>query len=241
MYFAAAILAAGVLVSGTLILSPMSRSTTTVTKTSVTTTTVTTTSTSVMTTTVTTSTSVMTLPAGCSTFKSYGYSFGTLVAGAASPAIMCVQVYRFNSTSPFVVNATSLLEIWGVRSGAQLVDAAANFTITASVDKLTLGGPTNANEGAVVAFAITANAGASGTYQLGVQGFHLESQPTMCGPNGDLVAGSGQPSYSPSGGEQLCIIWNTSAGVSFSIPGISYAVPANVLCYRIISLTNSTQ
>jgi hypothetical protein len=239
-YVTAAILVAGVLVSASLILAPMSRSPTTVTEMSVTTTTETTTTTSVTTTTVTTSPIVTTLPAGCLTSKSYGYSFGALVAGASSPAIICVQVYEFNSASPFVMNATSLLKIVGYTpSGGQLTDAAANFTITASVDQLTLGGPANAGEGTVLAFAITAKAGASGTYQLAVQGFHLESQPEECGPNGDLVAGTGQPSYLPSGGSQGCIV--LSGGQSFSIPGVGYPVPAGNLCYRIISLTNSTQ
>jgi hypothetical protein len=230
-YVAAAILVAGVLVSAALVLAPMSRAPTTVTETSVRTTTET-----------TTSTSTTTLAADCLTSQSYGYSYGTLVAGTASPAIICIQVYEFNSTSTFVVNATSLLKIVGYApSSGQAIDAAANFTVAASLDQLTLGGPANAGEDTVLAFAITARAGASGTYQLGVQGFDLESQATMCGPNGDLVAGSGQPSYLPSGGVQECIVFNTSAGGSFSVPGVGYPVPADALCYRIISLTNSTQ
>jgi len=162
------------------------------------------------------------------------------VAGTSSPAIICVQVYWFNSTSPFVVNATSLLKIVGYApSGGQPIDAAANFTVTASVDQLTLGGPANAGEGTVLAFAITAKAGASGTYQLAVQGAQLgPSSLWECGPNGDLVAGNGQPNYVPPGGA-LCI--TISGGESFSVPGVGYQVGAGILCYRIISVTNSTQ
>ena len=84
------------------------------TLTSVMTSTETTTSTSTTTTTeTTTTTSEVTLPAGCLPYQSNGYSSGTLVAGTSSPAIICVQVYWFNSTSPIVLNATSLLQIEG--------------------------------------------------------------------------------------------------------------------------------
>jgi len=265
-YVAAAILVAGVLVSATLILAPVSRPPTTVTATSVTTATETTASTSVTTTTeTTTSTSVTTatetststsittttetttttseviLPAGCSPSQSNGYSSGTLVAGTSSPAIICVQVYWFNSTTPMVLNATSLLEIEG-----NPPDPAANFTVAASTDQLTLGGPANAGEGTVLAYSITAAAGASGTYWLRLggstwsQGAQLESgELQVCGYNYGLVAGNGQPNYT-AGMTSLCI--EISGGQQqFSIPGVSYTVPAGYLCYRIISLTNSTQ
>ncbi len=259
-YVAAAILVAGVLVSATLVLVPLSRPPTTVTETSLTTATETTTLTSVMTSTetttststtttteTTTTTSEVTLPAGCLPYQSNGYSSGTLVAGTSSPAIICVQVYWFNSTSPIVLNATSLLQIEGCEGcgttpgeGEQLPDAGANFTVAASVDQLTLGGPANAGEGTVLAYSITAKAGASGTYQLAVQGAQLgEDELWESGPNGNLVAGNGQPNYVPPGGTILPI--TISGGTSFTIPGVGYTVSAGILCYRIISLTNSTQ
>jgi len=265
-YVAAAILVAGVLVSATLVLVPLSRPPTTFTETSVTTATDTTTSTSVSTTTetstltslttatatststsittateTTTTTSVVTLPAGCLPSQSNGYASGTLAAGTSSPAIICVQVYWFNSPSPMVLNATSLLEIEG-----NPPDPAANFTVAASTDQLTLGGTANAGEGTVLAYSITAKAGASGTYWLRVggstwnQGVQLGSLELQeCGYNDDLVAGNGQPNY-VAGDVSLCI--DISGGEpTFSIPGVGYQVPAGFLCYRIISLTNSTQ
>jgi hypothetical protein len=258
-------------VSATLFLAPTSRSPTTVTATSVTTATQTmtltsaitsteattlnsvatktetSTSTSVTTTTeTTTTTSVVTLPSGCLPSQSYGYSTGTLVAGARSPAIICVQVYWFNSTAPLVLNATSLLQIEGCEGcgtpgeGEQLSDAGANFTVAASVDQLLLGGPTNANEGTILALSITAKPGASGIYQLALQRAQLESEGgyESC-PNGDLVAGNGQPNYVPP--NEICLPIIITGGTQFSIPGLGYTAPGGVLLYRIISLTNSTQ
>jgi len=187
------------------------------------------------------------LPAGCLPSQSNGYSSGTLVAGTTSQAIICVQVYWFNSTTPLVLNVTSLLQIEGCEGcgttpgeGEQLPDAGANFTIAASVDQLTLGGPVSAGEGTVLAYSITAKPGASGTYWLAVQGAQLAKDELYeGGPNGNLVAGNGQPSYVPPGGEIMPII--ISGGTSFTVPGVGYTVPAGILCYRIISLTNSTQ
>ena len=103
-----------------------------------------------------------------------------------------------------------------------------------------MGGPANAGEGTVLAYSITAKAGASGTYQLAVQGAQLgEDELWECGPNGNLVAGNGQPNYVPPSGTILPI--TISGGTNFTIPGVGYTVPAGILCYRIISLTNSTQ
>jgi hypothetical protein len=259
-YVAAAIIVAGVLVSATLILVPLSHSRTTVTEVSVTTAS---TTTATITSTVTmTSTGVTTdyvavndsgdsaLLADCQSSQSYGYSSGTLVVGASSPAIICLQVYDFNSTNPIVLNATSLLDIEGylpeqMAGGPSILGA--NFTVAASADQLLLGGPTNANEGTILAFAITAKPGASGTYWLGVaqlpRGFQLGSGgPYYCGPNGQLVAVSGQPDYVPSDETQICvtIIAGTNS-TQFSIPGVGYTVPGGVLLYRIIGLMNSTQ
>jgi len=196
----------------------------------------------------TTTTSVLNINPYCPASQSYGYSSGTLVAGTSSPAIICVQVYWFNSTSAMLLaNPESILQIEGPVSGAS------NFTVTAylpgcvSACQVFLGGPTNIGEGTILALAITAKPGASGTYQLGVaqspRGFQLGSGgPFYCGPNGDLVAGNGQPNYMPSAETQICVTMIAGANsTQFSIPGLSYTVPGGVLLYRIIGLTNSTQ
>jgi hypothetical protein len=165
------------------------------------------------------------------------------MAGTGSPAIICVQFYEFNSASPVVLSASGLLNIQGWKGeqgpSPQSVDARTNFTITQSVDQLVLGGPANANEGTDVAFAITAIPGASGTYNFGLRGFQLGSEPLMCGPNGVLVAGNGQPNYTLSGAIQMCItVTTTSSG--FNVPGVGYSVPSDNLFYRITYLSNST-
>jgi hypothetical protein len=198
---------------------------------------------------------VTTLPARCSYSQSQGFTSGTLVVGATSPAIICVQFYWFSSTPPITLDAMSLAGIggytqagpFGGNDGSPINGA--NFTVAASQDQLLLGGPTNANEGTVVAYSITAKPGASGTYQVTVQGWQLGAQGVEnCGPDGEpvavnLVAGNGQPDYvySAPGMCGAINVTGTNSTQAFSVPGVSYQIPSNVVLYRIISLTNSTQ
>jgi len=154
-----------------------------------------------------------------------------------------MQLYEFNSTSPIVVNVTSLLSVQGrqaVGAGFASVPSGGNFTIAASLDQILLGGPSNINEGSVVAFTITAKPGASGTYDLGIRGMEAAgSEPMGCGDFGSLLAGSGQPNYAIIGG---CITYSTTnANPPFTIPGVSYNILSNDLYFRIVTLTNSTQ
>jgi len=141
-----------------------------------------------------------------------------------------------------VLDTASVLEVEGYSpsSGQPILDPAANFTVAASTDQLTLGGPANEGEGTVLAYSITAKAGASGTYQVALQRYQLGPQgPWEDCANGDLVAGNGQPNYVPP--NEGCLPILISGGTQFSIPGLGYTVPGGILLYRIISLTNSTQ
>lgn len=248
----AAILAAAVLVSASLVLLRSSVSTTvtetsTSTTTSVSTTTETAISTSISTSTVTTtSISTTTLPGGCSPLQGDGYYSGALVVGSTSPAVICVQFYWFAATQ-MTPTAASLIQIEGVSpsSGQPVVGPAANFTIAASTDDLSLGGPTNSSEGTVVAYSINARPGASGTYQLRVDASVLGTQGVSnCGPHGlvafDLVEGNGQPNYLPPAVPVSCIVM-IGTSQTYTIPGLPYNIPPNTLCYRIISMMNSTQ
>jgi len=242
-YVAAAIIIAAILVSATLVLVSPSSSARTVTRTSTTTATGTYTTTTTETTTQTSiSTDYLTLNAAgnaslladCSSTRVNAPWFGTLVTGVSSPAVLCVQLYEFNSTSQVLVNASSLLSIEG-----KSASGAGNFTVADSQDQLILGGRSNSNEGTVVAYAITANVGASGTYTLGIRGMELGSEPLGCGSFGELVAGSGQPNYAFIGG---CITYSTTSSAQpFTIPRVSYNILSNTLYFRIIALTNSTQ
>ena len=168
--------------------------------------------------------------------------FGTLVTKSSSPAVICVQLYEFNSTSPITVNTTGLISIQGSQpiqgGGRGSVSGTGNFSVVASQSQVVLGGPTNAGEGTVVAYAITAKPGASGTYSISLGGFELGSEPDSCASNGELVAGNGQPDYALIGG---CITYSTTSAQSFTIPGVGYNILSNSVYFRIISVTNSTQ
>ena len=164
--------------------------------------------------------------------------FETLVAGTTSPAILCLQFYEFSSNSTIIVNASSLLSVLGLNPRTELFDATQNFTVSASQDQILVGGPSNAGEGTIVAYSILANPGASGTYALVIPGAELTTgSPEACGTWGKLVAGDGQPYYVASG--ECDYISNPNP--NFTIPGASYSVAANILFFRIVTITNSTQ
>jgi hypothetical protein len=157
--------------------------------------------------------------------------------------MICVQLYEFDATSPVVLNPNSLISITGVDPATEKsFNGLSNFTIAASSNSVELGGPTNANEGIVVALSITAKPGASGTYWAEViqgarQGLHLEDNGAReGGPNGILVAGTGQPDYVPSNVIELPLFLGgcTSA---FHIQGVAYDICPDMLYYRFIAMT----
>lgn len=201
-----------------------------------------------------TTTSDVTLAPGCLPNQGYGYFSGTLMAEINFPAIICVQLYWFDPNSSIILNnPTSLLQIGGSINGAS------NFTVNTylpgclSACQLGFIGPTEGGEGQVVAFGITANVGASGTYQLNLQSpldvgtgpspvqvYYLGPQGLEgCLGNVDLMAGNGQPNYAPP--NETCPPVQIPGGGQFSIPGLGYKVPGDALLYRIVSMTNSTQ
>jgi hypothetical protein len=168
--------------------------------------------------------------------------FETLVAGTSSPAILCLQFYEFSSNSTILVNASSILSILGAspQQGFPGFDAPKNFTVLASQDQLLMGGPSNAGEGTIVAYSILSNPGASGTYALGIHGAELTSgSPESCGTSGKLVAGNGQPYYVVTG--QCDTFGAPNSNPNFMIPGVSYNIVGDVLYFRIVTITNSTQ
>jgi hypothetical protein len=248
-YLAATILITAILVFAltTVLVSP-SRSETTTTETSTIAATETSTTTATETTTVTSiateylninASGDVALLADCSSAQVGNPGFEALVAETSSPAVVCVQLYEFSSTSPVVLNSTELLTIAGYADG-QLFRGAGNFTIVPSVDQFVLGGPTNANEGIVLAYGVMAKPGASGTYEISINGWQLEkSEPLQCaGCAGLLVAGNGRPNYAVTGDCRTFIATNST---SFTIPGVTYDILSNTLYYKIIAMTNSTQ
>ena len=168
-----------------------------------------------------------------------GLLFGTVTAGANTPAVICVQFYYFNSTTPTTQPISIVIQ---AAQTNRSFSGDSNFTIAASENQLVFGGPQNENEGAVVAFTVTAKPGASGTYELSFSGKYMltPTEPAECAYYGTLVAGDGHPLYVfPEG----CITYNISGTNTNSLPtiqGIPYPVLSNTLFFRVVGVINST-
>ncbi|MDA4115706.1 MAG: hypothetical protein OK442_04030 [Thaumarchaeota archaeon] len=188
-----------------------------------------------------------TLPADCSDI-SHPSANGDVLVGTSAPAIICLQLYYYNQDAPPVtLDMTAFLDIYAVQYGNGTVrsfDGGSNFTITASQDQLVLGGPTNENEGAVVAVAITANPGASGTYELdlhsqvqgGLSAFRLGGGDVeICGDYGEITAGNGMPDYSPGVGCTVSIPKSSP----WNVLGLPYDLDNGDTYFRIIAEGNS--
>lgn len=186
--------------------------------------------------------------AECGGNQPSGFGFGFVTTGPVSPAVICVQLYYYN-TSSLTLNLTDALSIWASQPNASgsttsSFSGESNFTVSPSVNQLTIGGPHNASEGTYVSFAVTYRQGASGVYELGMfqslglQAYLLGSQePQSCGSYGRILAGSsGLPNY--AGQESMCITFETSSA-TIAIPGMSYRVIPG-LYFRVVGVTNSS-
>ena len=167
---------------------------------------------------------------------------GTLDAGTNPAVTICFQVYEFNSTAPIVLNTTKLLWIFGFpapNEGAEF-SGVRNFSVSASVAQLSLGGPSNLNEGTTIAYALSAKPGASGTYFMALQGWLLGPEPMACtGGAGQLIAGNGRPAYAIPGS---CMLpGDLTSANGFAILGVDYRVISDNLYYRIVGASNSTR
>ena len=203
---------------------------------------------------------VISLPrAECPSAQTPTPEFGTVTVGSSSPAIICVQFYYYpsdsftqltlNLTDPFSISAPTVVPS-GSLENTPWVDWGSNFTVTASQSQLVLGGRRIVNEGATVAFAVTAKPGTSGTFFLGFlpSAIVLGSyEPQNCNYYGLLVAGSGLPKL---GDTPLCITYamtslsastgTTGSSSIFTLPGIPYPLLSGDVYFRIVGVTNST-
>lgn len=156
----------------------------------------------------------------------------TLHTAPGSPATLCVAYYYYDTTSTMQLNFNQTLSIFGWptnRSGqATTFGAGTNFTITSEPGSATIGGPDNLNEGILVTYTITANPGASGTYELNLGGSLLPSMEG-CGSELTVVAGSGSPNYM---GPSVCITVSSSGGTA--------PYPEGYIFVYITGATNST-
>jgi hypothetical protein len=182
----------------------------------------------------------------CPSGQTAGSGFGTVTVSSSSPAIICVEVYYY-SFSAITLNLTDALQVQAVQSN-RTFSGDSNFIITPSQSQLVIGASSNVNEGTLVAFAVTARAGASGTYELGLlpsQSGALNTymfgvqEPEDCGYYGLLVAGDGQPNYAQATGG--CFTYNTSSAGLITVPGIPYGLESGDLDFRIVGVTNSTR
>ncbi len=199
------------------------------------------------------------LGADCPGGQVNGTGFIDVVAGTSSPAVFCVQFYYYNSfhgynaSSPLLLNVSSSLSIQAVQEVLsdgvyypQSFDGSSNFTVSVSQSQLAIGGSTNENEGAMVAYAVTANSGSSGTYQLGLFPFTggglwllNPQEPEQCSYYGELVAGNGFPNYAQNLGG--CLTYPTSSlPSSYTLPGVSYQLLIGDVYFSIVAVTNST-
>jgi hypothetical protein len=187
----------------------------------------------------------------------YGSGFGTVTAGTASPALLCVQLYYYSDLVPLTINLTGALSIRALQyvfdsgvANSRTFDGAKNFTITASQSEVTVGGPANESEGVVVAYAVTADGGASGTYPLGLSFTNTLSEwafgsqgPESCGTYGQLVAGSGKPNYDQGMGG--CVTYDTQGFTTGSqggvtVPGVSFPLIKGDLYFGATAVSSST-
>ncbi len=212
---------------------------------------------------VTTSSSTTNIALACSDLQIPSFGFGNVVTDTSSPAVICLQLYYYGA--PLTLNLSTALSIQAVQyiyNGSvgtpRSFDGSSNFSIMISQNQITIGGATNENEGLIVEYDLTANHGASGTYELGffssspgLDHWLIAYEPEECGDYGQVVAGNGQPSYVSGSG---CITYDTtylsssSAEVTttstsqvHSIPGVSYPLLNGNLYFRVVGVANSTQ
>jgi len=170
--------------------------------------------------------------------SSYGLLLGAVTVGTNTPAVICVQFYYFSS-APTTLTTSMMIQ---AAQANRTFSGDANFTKSASANQLVFGGPQDEDEGAVVAFAVSAKPGASGTYELEFSGDYMLSpgEPAKCYYYDTLVAGNGNPLYVYPGGCITYELTGTTTGNLPSIPGIQYPILTNTLYFRIVGVINST-
>jgi hypothetical protein len=196
--------------------------------------TLTSTSTSTTTATLTSTYTESPLAAACSGPTSVGVgSYPKLHVGTNATVLLCARVYYFSNATR-TLNVSQALGITGWENNPQTgFSGRSNFTIVPSQNELVVGGPNNENEGAVIAWAITAKPGASGSYQLGFSADYIlnQGENAQCGAGstGEVIAGTGQPSYLFTG-------FSGCITMSFSFVGTP---PTNSTKYTVINIEGS--
>ena len=136
----------------------------------------------------------------CTSGASSFYLHSVLSVSSSSPAYLCVKFYYYGE-EPANINTTAQLQIKGISNSTTIFqgqgyfafDGSSNFTISASPANITIGGPSNENEGTMVIYTITAKPGASGTYAMDLG--WIAPEIVNCGVEFTLVSGDGSPNY----------------------------------------------
>jgi hypothetical protein len=115
----------------------------------------------------------------------------------SQPAVICFRLYYYDSNATRTLNVSQALAIKGSYPDGRQFSAASNFTVEASQNQLVIGGRSDENEGATIAYGVTARPGVTGSYEMGFSGdWQLTPQEPMgCPYFGELVVGDGQPNY----------------------------------------------
>lgn len=125
-----------------------------------------------------------------------------------SDIYICVRLFFYNSTTASInpISVISLSEM--TNNGEYRNNAMSNFTVSASPANITIGGPSNANEGAEAIYTIHSNSNSNGTYVLNF-GWAFSPRIADCTTSYLLVVGNGIPNYSYYGS---CITMTTTGG-----------------------------
>lgn len=132
-------------------------------------------------------------------------SYPTLVVNATSSTVLCLQVYYYDPAATYTLNVSRGLGIEGFQYSSDgafksAFNGASNFSVISSPETLVIGGPNYEDEGATIAYGLTAKPGASGTYELVLSSLGTTYLGNaVCGDYGHIVEGAGTPSYLDQG------------------------------------------
>lgn len=114
-----------------------------------------------------------------------------------STAHICAKYYYYNLNNTITVNTSLLKVMYYNNSTGSHIDQ--NFTISTSPSSITIGGPNNENEGAVVVYNITPKSGGNGTFEGSMASMFWmnsgHSEMELCDYRFRIVVGNGVPNF----------------------------------------------
>jgi hypothetical protein len=150
-------------------------------------------------------------------------------------AFLCVRYFYYNSTAAETVNTSGILQVSGLRqinsttSGS--FNPSSNFTVDSFPTEITIGGPSNENEGIVVLYVINAHTNSSGTYSMS---FLATVYPGIadCGSLSKIIVGNGEPHYDNN--------LRCSVPLTDFYPLDSEGFAVGILTAEVVGISNST-